>query len=332
MLYRKLMDAYIIKANSKQEIFSTRDLIIALVGLVFCLFFLVYPTILEKRNNVAAAIAVSTPSTPNPFDSISLLAKSAYVLDLNTGKVFFEKNSEAQLPLASLTKIMTAITALSEVPESTLITIETEDLRLEGDSGLFANEKWRLGDLLSLMLVESSNDGSFAVAGSVGQVLAGTSNKADGRLAFVQKMNEKAREFGLPQTYFNNMTGLDEGIDRAGGYGSAKDMAFLLGYAVKQFPAIFHNTKYDSLKIQSESELDHTAINTNKALDGIPVIIASKTGYTDLAGGNLAIVFDAGFNRPIAVVVLGSTEEGRFEDVKKMAWATLDALTAFGDH
>ena len=68
------------------------------------------------------------------------------------------------------------------------------------------------------------------------------------------------------------------------------------------------------------------ARNTNQETGKFPLLIASKTGYTDLAGGNLALAFDAGFNRPIIIVVLGSSYEGRFADAEKLVWATLAYL------
>ncbi len=321
--------AEVSKPIKKKPFLNENDLIVVFFGLILSFGFFVYPTISEKKDLVAEAGAVTLNSFhPDPFQALTLEAKAVYVLDINTGKVLFEKNSEVSLPLASLTKIMTAVAALSFVPESTIITIDKDDLALEGDSGLFADERWRLADLLGLTLVESSNDGAFAVASSVGVVKANTSDKEIGRKAFVDLMNEKAKELNLSQTHFFNPTGLDESADVAGGYGSARDIAHLLSYAVDKYKDIFQNTRYSSIKVDSLNAPTHTAINTNKGLDGIPVIIASKTGYTDLAGGNLAVIFDAGINRPIAVVVLGSTVKGRFEDVKKLAWATLDALAS----
>lgn len=314
--------------TGKKPLFNTLDLSIAFVGLVFSLIFLVYPVISEnKKAELAAAAETVAGSHPDPFSTITLEAKAAYVIDLKSGKVLFDKNSEAELPLASLTKLMTAVAALSVVPESTIITIDKDDLALEGDSGLYENERWRLGDLLGLTLIESSNDGAFAVASSIGVVEAGVDDKIAGRAKFIELMNDKAKEFGLSQTYFNNSTGLDESVAVAGGYGSARDIATLIGYAVANYPDIFRNTKYNELKMDSLNKISHTAVNTNKALDGIPFIIASKTGYTDLAGGNLAIVFDAGIGEPIAAVVLGSTLDGRFEDIKKLSSAAISNLS-----
>jgi D-alanyl-D-alanine carboxypeptidase (penicillin-binding protein 5/6) len=276
-----------------------------------------------NQANVVGSQNVS--QAENPFLKLDIKAKSAYVLDINSGEVLFEKDSEVQLPLTSLTKIMTAVTALSMVPESTIISVEKEDLALEGDSGLYANEKWRLQDLLNLVLIESSNDGAYTVASGLGEIFVKT-GRENGRKFFINSMNQKAKDLGLAQTYFNNESGLDESEYLSGGYGSAKDVAVLIGKAVKDYPDVFRNTKYDEMKLESLSNLKHKTTNTNKTINSIPGVIASKTGYTNLAGGNLAVVFDAGFGRPISVVVLGSTYEDRFLDVENLTMATLEYL------
>jgi D-alanyl-D-alanine carboxypeptidase len=76
----------------------------------------------------------------------------------------------------------------------------------------------------------------------------------------------------------------------------------------------------------ASAEKRYSAENTNVVIDKIPNLIASKTGYTDLAGGNLVIAFDAGLNHPIIISVLGSTEKGRFSDVLQLVQATLKQL------
>jgi D-alanyl-D-alanine carboxypeptidase len=292
----------------KRERFLNRgEMVLALFS--FTILFLIFGTSSNLPKNNTFKIPASVASVEevekefeNPFDKVEIKAKSAYVLDIKSNKVFFEKDSDAQLPLASITKVMTAVSALSLVPESTIINIDKSDLVLEGDGGLFANEKWRLGDLLNLTLIESSNDGAYAVSSKVGSIFAPGSNEV-GRKYFLSFMNQKAKELGLTQTYFNNESGLDVNNFLSGGYGSARDVAQLMGYAVTKYPNVFRNTKYDELKVESLSKLGHKAVNTNKTVNSIPGIIASKTGYTELAGGNLAVVFDAGFGSPVAVVL-----------------------------
>ena len=247
-----------------------------------------------------------------PFSGISLEAKSAEVFDLATGKAIFELNPSSQLPLASLTKIMTAVVARENLPEWMKVKIPPEAIMQEGDSGLLAGELWNAEDLARAMLISSSNDAAFAFA-SAFEAVSGRPEAGSSVADFVALMNKKARELGLAQTYFLNPTGLDEGDGTAGAYGSAKDVVRLLSYAMKKYPSIFEVTRRDFFDVNSRRFK-----NTNKIVDNIPLLIAGKTGFSGLAGGNLAIIADVGLGNPIAIVALGSSEEGRFTDVKTL--------------
>lgn len=262
----------------------------------------------------------------NYFDDISLEAKAAFVWDVNRKESLYSLNEEAQLPLASLTKLMTAITASDILPESSVVTVDKEALLKDGDSGLLENERWSFKDLIKFTLIVSSNDGASAVASVAGLLKSNFPVKAESEKAFVRAMNLKAKEIGLTQTYFINPTGLDINGIISGAYGSARDMAKLLEYVITNNPEIVENTRKSEITFTSLNNIDHTAVNTNSSIDSMPGLIASKTGLTDLAGGNLVIAFDAGLNHPIIVSVLGSTQEGRFRDVEKLIAASLAAL------
>lgn len=274
-------------------------------------------------------IKVAVELNANPFHDVKILAKSAYVLDSNSGKVLYEKNSNVQLPLASLTKLLTAITAVELVPEYTVVKIDKESLKKEGDSGLIQDERFKLSDLINLVLVSSSNDGASALAASVGAIESGRevdSNNYDANEAFfVTKMNEKITDLDLKQTYVLNTTGLDTTDSLSGAYGSAKDIGQLFHYILKNRPELLSSTQNSKIELSS-LDTKHTVKNTNTETSNIPLLLGSKTGYTDLAGGNLVIAFDAGFNKPIIISVLGSTENGRFEDVDMLVWTALAYL------
>ena len=85
-------------------------------------------------------------------------------------------------------------------------------------------------------------------------------------------------------------------------------------------------TRYSSFIFAALSNIRHSVRNTNDSVNNIPGLIASKTGYTELAGGNLVFAFDAGINHPIIVSILGSTQEGRFVDAEKLVAASLKAI------
>jgi D-alanyl-D-alanine carboxypeptidase len=280
--------------------------------------FLIYSLI----NKPTKMEAVSPPiSDSRAFSDVSIEAESAYVFDVVENKILFKKNEFAQLPLASLTKLMMALTAVEMLPKNSQITIKKEFLEEEGDTGLLSEESWKLGDLLDFSLLVSSNDGARSIASVIGALGLKTEDYDLGRRDFITKMNLKAEELGLKQTYFVNESGLDLG-SVSGGYGSAIDMSKLMQYILTHEPDILEATKYETLSIDSQNK-SHTVKNTNTDAKNIPGLIASKTGYTNLAGGNLVVAFDASIGRPIIVVVLGSSINGRFEDIDKLVLASM---------
>lgn len=257
----------------------------------------------------------------DPFLALEIAARAAYVFDVQKGIVLYEKNGELQFPLASIAKVMSALVAREIAPDA-IVTITGENLAAEGDSGLLKEERWRISDLIDFTLMTSSNDGARALA-SIGAI--GTGGGAKPEHLFVDYMNEKARALGMAQTFFLNETGLDEEVGISGAYGSAKDVATLFEYIIHVEPNLFSATTMESARISS-FDASHAATNTNVIAARIPGLIASKTGFTDLAGGNLAIAFEAGPLHPVIVIVLGSTEEGRFADVETLVHAAVTAI------
>lgn len=252
-------------------------IIIAAIGLLVLIF---YPKISETGlSGFSFSTERNGSAVPNPFENIELEARAAYVFDLARNEPIFELNSLIQLPLASLTKIMTTVVA-GELNHKKQIP--------------------NISKLIDSALMQSSNEAAAALA------------SLDRN--FIEIMNTKARELNLNQTYFLNETGLDISKNIAGAYSSAQDVAKLIIYAVKNNPNLFEATT-----IGGPDNTNIFVVNTNG-------LIASKTGFTDLAGGNLAVVFDAGFEHPVVSVVLGSSKEGRFSDIQKLIKATFDYL------
>lgn len=269
---------------------------------------------------------------PNPFADIALEARAAYVFDLSTKKVLFAKNENEKLPLASVTKLMTALVARDYTRNDVIITLVKEDLSVEGDSGLFLGERWRMGDILDVMLLVSSNDAAHAIAGFVGTKELPNMDTENAQMKFINMMNEKARTLGFSTMEFFNESGLDiENKNtltptKAGGYGSAREVASLMATLWKSYPETTEITSQKNARITSRDNILHILSNTNEAIGHFPGMLVSKTGYTDLAGGNLVILFDVGIGHPIVAVVLGSTYKGRFEDMRSLTQATLKTL------
>lgn len=260
----------------------------------------------------ASAVAASVP-TEDFFEHVALRAHAAYVYDAHTKEALFTQNQDVQLPLASLTKMMLALVVYEHVALNAIVTITASDLEQEGDAGLVVGEDWRVGDLIDFMLITSSND----AAAALGRAVTTYTGEATHVL-----MNEKAKLLGLSQTYFVNETGLDSNLFLAGAYGSAADMAKLFSTLYHTAPEVFAATLKTERSFTTTSGSNHHARNTNVALPEMPGLVFGKTGFTDLAGGNLAIVFEPEPNRAFVVVVLGSTIEERFSDVVALMHAT----------
>jgi len=249
----------------------------------------------------------------NAFSDVSISGRAAYVIDLSTNKILFEKNATVQLPLASLTKIMTVLVSSDVLSPETDITISEEMLTPEGDTGLRVGDSWSLHELMALTLIASSNDGAEALAS-----VASSEKSRD----ITSLMNEKAKAIGLTETFFANPTGLDVSGTQGGSYGSARDMAKLFAYAIQYNLPIVEYSRHASYVGKSEQGGTVLVSNTNDLINSIPGLLASKTGFTDLAGGNLVVVFDRGLAQPVIIAVLGSTQEGRFSDVAELVRAT----------
>jgi serine-type D-Ala-D-Ala carboxypeptidase (penicillin-binding protein 5/6) len=275
-----------------------------------------------NRARVDTQVASASNVVKNHFSDIHLVASSVIVYDIKMGEILFHSNAGKQLPLASITKLMLALVADEVLDADTPVVITQRALSREGDSGFLQNEIWRAQDLIDFTLIESSNDGAEALAETSEKLLRGKYLDAPSNGATIWRMNQKAHELTLIQTYFTDASGLDASESMASAYGSARDVAQLMLYILRNRPYLIAATAKDDVLIQSANGEPHEASNTNEVLGEIPGLIGGKTGFTDLAGGNLVVAFDVGLGRPVIVVVLGSTQEGRFEDMKKLVEAT----------
>jgi D-alanyl-D-alanine carboxypeptidase len=239
------------------------------------------------------------------FDTATVQAKAYVVYDLVDQKVIAAKNADTRLPLASVSKIMMAITALDHHDANTKITIRPESIEDGYDLGLKKGQVWTLMELLKYTLTISSNDGAHAIADGLG-----------GRKQFVAEMNEEATKLGLPFV-FTDPAGLDVG-SAIGGIGTPLDVAKLFGIAFNRYPEIFEATTRARVTVYAGNDRLTGVPNTNQDIINLFGAEASKTGFTDSAGGNLAVIVDIALGHPVAIVVLGSTHEDRFSDTETL--------------
>ncbi len=306
-------------ARRDQEI-RLAVILVVILALMFILSSIFGVRVQRDDHSVPTQVAVGT------FPEVELEAKSAYVFDVRTETVLYALEENKRMPLASLTKIMSALVAEDLSPSYGTVTVTSEALKSEGDSGLRVGEKWRLRDLLDFSLVSSSNDGIRAVALALGALDSAIATDEEIISDFVRRMNAKALELDLKNTYFWNETGLDESEVKGGAYGTAKDIATLMTHIVRYHPETLSATRESLATLTSLNNLEHKTKNTNLITGSIPGLLASKTGFTDTAGGNLAFVFDPEIGRPIVVVLMGSTVDGRFADAEKLVSASVQYI------
>lgn len=270
-----------------------------------------------SQQNIASAntSAIQTEINSNVFNGIPLRGQSILVQNLSTNSTVYEKNTDIALPLASLTKIMTAFVALQYLQPETTITFSNAAVAQTGDQGFTVGEQWPLQKLIPFMLTTSSNDAAYAIGEAI--------EKETG-ISCSDIMNTAAQNLGMTSLTFKNSTGLD--IQKTSGIttsakGNAKDIAQLLKLATEKYPNVFTTSSIPRAQLGN-----HKEPNTNILTESIPGFLASKTGYTEIAQGNLAFIVEIGPNQPYMVVILGSTFNGRFDDAKKIIAALYDAV------
>jgi serine-type D-Ala-D-Ala carboxypeptidase (penicillin-binding protein 5/6) len=252
-----------------------------------------------------------------------LSARAAFVEQVDTDAVLFEREADTRVPIASLAKLMTGLLVCKYADPADTLVISPYALSQLGRMGGFrTGEVIRVEDVLGLTIVESSNDGATALAeyftAKRGLLSSGT-DSAERR--FVEAMNREAGDMGLSNIHFANPHGMDD----EEGYISARDAARLFK-AFIQYPLLLKIAGTREYECTStDGTIRHRARNTNLMLDPARGILAGKTGTTKEAGEHLVVLWQpAGSLDRNIVVVLGSTN--RYADTE----AILKELQAAG--
>lgn len=202
-------------------------------------------------------------------------AKAAIVMEVETGRVLYEKNAHEKLPMASTTKIMTAILAIENSNLSDIVTVSPRASGIEGSSiYLAAGEKLTLKQLLYGLMLRSGNDAAYAIAEHIGKSIEN----------FADMMNKKAREIGAMNTNFVN----PHGLHHKDHYTTAYDLALISAYAMRNpvFREIV-STKYYKIPWEGQP-WDRVLMNKNALLWNYEGANGIKTGYTKAARRCLA--------------------------------------------
>lgn len=236
------------------------------------------------------ALAVSAPE---------INARSACVMDFETGTVLYEKNAFVKRPMASTTKIMTAILAIENCPLDAWVPISGRAAGMGGSTmGLRAGSNVRMEDLLYGLMLCSGNDAAVAIA----EYCAGSVEE------FTRMMNEKAREIGAFETSFAN----PHGLDAEGHYTTAYDLAKITRYALQ-------NPVFNMIVKTREYYFEcRTLTNTNEMLDLYEGADGVKTGYTGLAGRCLVTSATRDNMRLISIVLFCDSKSLRSQSSMKI--------------
>jgi D-alanyl-D-alanine carboxypeptidase len=208
-----------------------------------------------------------------PLGVPAVRAKSAVLVDLDSRHVLFSRLPHARMPLASTTKLTTAMVALDHASPDATLTVPAGATTVEPNvMGLSAGEQLTVRELLFGLMLDSGNDAAETLAGAT---------MAGGREAFVRAMNVKAAALGLTDTHFVNPSGLDDG----GQYSSAHDLALTAAYLYQHYPVLAQvvSTKQETLPY-SNMHKAFFPINLDKLLWTYQGAIGFKTGLTDAAG------------------------------------------------
>ncbi|MGN1320098.1 MAG: D-alanyl-D-alanine carboxypeptidase family protein, partial [Acutalibacteraceae bacterium] len=237
---------------------------------------------------------------------LDIKAKSAILMEVNTGEILYEMNADEQMPPASITKIMSLLLVMEAVDRGELsledvITASEHACSMGGSQiWLEPGESMTVDDLLKAAVIASANDATVAL----GEQIAGSEE------GFVSMMNERASQLGMTNTKFINATGLDAD----GHISTAHDVAIMSAELIKHDLIKNYSTVWMDTLRDGESEL----VNTNKLVRFYEGTTGLKTGTTSGAGYCLSATAERNGLSLVAVIMAGETSADRFNGAKKL--------------
>ncbi len=220
-----------------------------------------------RKDNITLFIKEDSQAIPAP----SVSAKGAILIEAESGEIIFAKNAQAKMPMASTTKIMTALVAIENCDITKTVSVSPKAVGVEGSSVyLYPEERLTLEDLLYAMMLESANDAAAAIAIEVGGSIEN----------FAEMMNKKAQSMGLSNTHFEN----PHGLDGDGHYTTAHELALIAREALSNETFKKIASTYKKTIPLNETEGVRLLINHNKLLKSYEGAIGVKTGFTKKSG------------------------------------------------
>ena len=260
---------------------------------------------LEEFKNLPKSVAEKTPEPPLSW------SHAGVVVDAESGKVLYGKDEKKKMPLASLTKMMTAIIIDERISDWNEEVYISKEAAFAGGAAVHLkwDERVRAGDLFKAMLMNSDNSAAIALS----EHIAGSKDK------FVEMMNQKSQEIGALDTHFTDPSGLED----ENSFSTAYDMARITQYALKKEKIVEVMQTKGPIEIKScDGNIVHRVGNTNVFLKDdnlVNRVICGKTGFTYKAGYNLMMsMYDKEKKRKAIGVILNSDDKMRWEEMEEM--------------
>jgi D-alanyl-D-alanine carboxypeptidase len=311
-----------------KKILSTISIIFVLIVAVFSVTWIYGKNIINSQKlpensfvNDSFFLAAGSQSIGYPFRNWekgepNLEAESVLMVDMDSDYVFYEKNSNLRRPIASVSKLMSALIAQKYIDNGQNILLDKESLHIEGDNGhgLTEGEVFSAEDLTKIMLLASSNKSAYALANFFGFD------------QFVAKMNEEAKRFNMTQTSFAEPSGLS-----MSNQSTVEDLKKMAQGIIQENPEIFVITQNVDMQINSlgDKSSSHLISNINlfsqspKSLEEMGIqYLGGKTGYTDEAKEAYVGIFSIPSSRfsgqKIRVLTIILSSENRYKDIESL--------------
>ena len=255
---------------------------------------------------------------PVAEEPAELYALSAVLMDGESGRVLYEKDGERPLANASTTKVLTCIVALENSSGDDYVQVsQNAASQPEVKLGLQKGEQYYLEDLLYSLMLKSHNDTAVAIAEHCGGSVEG----------FARMLNRKAKQIGCKDTYFITPNGLDAEDENGKHHTTAKDLALIMRYAIKNetFLHIAQTRDYTFSEITGKRTF--SVHNANAFLDMRDGVLAGKTGYTSQAGYCYVCAWEKE-GKTFIVSLLGCG----WPNHKTYKWSDTEKLLDFGDY
>ncbi|WP_245765730.1 D-alanyl-D-alanine carboxypeptidase family protein [Nonomuraea jiangxiensis] len=275
-----------------------------MAGAVALVTGLAVPAYAQVPTQTTASTVASTAAAPRVH------GRAAYLMDASSGQVLYSKNATERMPVASLTKTMTAYVVLKTAKPTDLVRIRAADVDYAVNGGgttadLRPGDRIPVGELLYGLLLPSGADAAHALARTYGPGVKG----------FVAKMNQTARSLGMNDTQYVNADGLP--TPDGDGYSTAKDQSVLATAALKN-PLIKAATSAQDHSLDANGDHRSYDWHSTNHLLGDPGVIGLKTGYTRAAGYCLAYAADQDGHRLIGVLLGESDSSRRFSTAESL--------------